>query len=71
MVFYLGITVFQYSSQNGVVPMGPKQPGPAVHQRLYSLCSFTLLFQETRGEGKGLRLMHVICKKLGASTGKV
>ena len=30
MVFDLGITALQYNSQNGEVPMGPKQPGPTV-----------------------------------------
>ena len=36
-LFYLGITVIQYNSQNGVVPMGPKQPGPPVFSFSVSL----------------------------------
>ena len=31
MIFYVGIIVLQYDSQNGKVPMGPKQPGPTVY----------------------------------------
>ena len=45
MVFYLGITVFQYNSQNGAVPMGPKQPGPTVFH-----CRPKLLLGGFKGE---------------------
>ena len=36
MVFYLGITVLHYNSQNEEVQTGPKQPGPTVCTKLLS-----------------------------------